>query len=70
VIGLHKTKGLVPTNSNVAKVKTMCAEIIDMIDKCSHILEPNRAEQIIFNHAIGQVINAQMSAVKALTVYS
>jgi hypothetical protein len=53
-------------DDEVATVKRACAYLIDIMDK--HLLDtPSSDKKIIVEHAITEVINAQMNVVKAIT---
>lgn len=53
-------------DDEVATAKRACAYLIDIMDK--HLLDnPSSDKKIIIEHAITEVINAQMNVVKAIT---
>lgn len=55
-------------NKEVYKVKELCAELIDIVhNSLSEKGDVSMAETILFDHAIGEILNAQMNAVKFLT---
>lgn len=56
-----------PSNDDeVATAKRACAYLIDLMDK--HLLDsPSSDKKLIIEHAITEVINAQMNVVKAIT---
>jgi hypothetical protein len=61
-------------NSEVDTVKRACAYLIDIIEKhredsSAHgTLTANR--EFLMNHAIGEIINAQMNVVKVITTFN
>ena len=58
-------------NTDVDTIKRACAYLIDVVEKHREehgqhgTLTANR--ELLMNHAIGEVINAQMNVVKAIT---
>lgn len=58
-------------NADVDTIKRACAYLIDVVEKHREehgqhgTLTANR--ELLMNHAIGEVINAQMNVVKAIT---
>ena len=50
----------------VKKVKEMCAEMAELL-KENYSNERSAVKSILFDHAIGEILNAQMSVVKVLT---
>lgn len=53
-------------DDEVATAKRACAYLIDIMDK--HLIDnPSSDKKIIIEHAITEVINAQMNVVKAIT---
>jgi hypothetical protein len=59
-------------DDKVAKAKELCAELADLLAEKN--IEENRKglsstelEIQLFNHAVGEILNAQMSVVKVLT---
>ena len=53
---------------NVTKVKVMFAEIAEMIKKDYQGESRHPLKSLLFDHAIGEILNAQMSVVKVLTL--
>lgn len=57
-------------NPQVDRVKELCAEVADILD--AEYRKRNIASSpmalTLFNHAIGEVLNAQMNVVKVLTL--
>jgi hypothetical protein len=60
-----------PSNDpSVQRAKELCAELADLMNKKYH--NPNMGTdrplyETLFQHAIGEILNAQMSVVKVLT---
>lgn len=53
----------------VQKAKELCAELADLLR--DHYEEKEvtfELESILFNHAVGEILNAQMNVVKVLTL--
>lgn len=57
-------------NEKVNKAKKLCAELADLVnDDVNSGPEPNsKLKTILFEQTIGQILNAQMNAVKILTL--
>jgi hypothetical protein len=51
----------------VEKVKRMCAELIDLMND-TRTPNDDYLKNVIFKHAMGEVLNAQMNVVKLLTL--
>lgn len=58
-----------PSNdTKVDKAKRLCAELADLLhEECSN-REPSEFGAILYNHTIGEILNAQMNVVKVLTL--
>jgi hypothetical protein len=63
-----------PSNDDkVGKAKQLCADLADLVHeeystrKFDHS-ELNKIDTLLFTHTIGEIINAQMNAVKVLTL--
>jgi hypothetical protein len=54
-------------DDKVGKVKCMFSELVDMLKEEQRNREHTEISTRIFDHAIGEIINAQMCAVKYLT---
>jgi hypothetical protein len=52
----------------VQRAKELCAELADLLNDHSNISEPTALSYNLFNHAIGEILNAQMNVVKVLTL--
>lgn len=60
-----------PSNRpDVDRVKEICAELIDMVHKSFDQVPVEPTQVILFEHTVGQILNAQMNAVKFLTLRS
>lgn len=60
-----------PANDDkVSKAKRLCAELADMVHNELYELDPdlNSLKVKLHDHAIGEILNAQMNAVKVLTL--
>jgi hypothetical protein len=53
---------------DVTKVKVMFAEIAEMMKKNYQGESKHPLKSLLFDHAIGEILNAQMSVVKVLTL--
>lgn len=58
-----------PANDDkISKIKTLCADLADIVnDVFMEKTSPSAQEVQIFNHTIGEILNAQMCAVKLIT---
>ena len=66
LIGLTDTDLDNEMDPTVKKVKEMCAEMAELL-KENYANERSAVKSILFDHAIGEILNAQMSVVKVLT---
>ena len=58
-----------PSNDpKVQRAKALCAEIADLLHDHISNKETNPLEQQLYNHTIGEILNAQMNVVKVLTL--
>lgn len=58
-----------PTNEDlVIKVKSMFAEIAELMKKDYHENNRHPLKSLLFDHAVGEVVNAQMAVVKLITL--
>ena len=68
----QKLVGLTFNPSNDPKVqraKELCAELADLLhDHVSRPSERGALENLLHNHAVGEILNAQMNVVKVLTL--
>lgn len=57
-----------PSNDDkVAKVKFMMAEIANLMKDAYNETEKSPVKSLLFDHAVGELVNAQMSVVKVIT---
>ena len=52
---------------NVQRAKELCAELADLVKDEFTQSECSALQRQLFDHAIGEILNAQMNAVKVLT---
>lgn len=53
----------------VQRAKELCAELADLLhDDFKSTAEPSLMKKDLYNHSIGQILNAQMNVVKVLTL--
>jgi hypothetical protein len=58
-----------PSNDpKVQKAKQLCAELADLINADYEDKAVTRLHATLFNHVIGEILNAQMNVVKLLTL--
>ena len=55
-------------DEKVLKAKRLCAELADLLHEDFSNKESYPLEQQLYNHAIGEILNAQMCVVKVLTM--
>ena len=53
---------------NVAKVKHMFAEIANIMKDEYNNNQKSPVKSLLFDHAVGEIVNAQMSIVKVITM--
>ena len=66
----HQLVGLDPDNlddSEVTKVKLLAAEMAEIL-KSNYEGERGPLKSLLFDHALGELINAQMAVVKVITL--
>ncbi len=58
-----------PSNDDkVSKAKRLCADLADLVkDEFDTSVHNSALQRQLFDHAIGEILNAQMNAVKVLT---
>lgn len=60
-----------PSNDDkVAKVKSMMAEIANLMKDAYNEEQKSPVKSLLFDHAVGELLNAQMSVVKVITFKS
>lgn len=58
-----------PSNDDkVARAKNLCAQLADLLNEENDSKDKTEFSQILFNHAVGEILNAQMCVVKVLTL--
>lgn len=55
-------------NDRVAKAKQLCAELADLVSDEYNTKENSYLSKALYDHTIGEILNAQMNAVKLLTL--
>jgi hypothetical protein len=80
VVGIQETKILSfgeilvgiefnPSNDDrVAQVKQKMAEIANILKDAYNDGEKSPVKSLLFDHAVGEIVNAQMSVVKVITL--
>lgn len=67
LVGLEKD---LTSEDKVTKVKSMIAEIADIMKDAYNEGQKSPVKSLLFDHAVGELANAQMSVVKVLTFKS
>lgn len=58
-----------PSNDDrVAKVKQLMAEVANIMKDAYNEDQKSPVKSLIFDHAVGEILNAQMSVVKVITM--
>lgn len=58
-----------PSNDDkVSKAKKLCAELMDLVNEERQNRETTQLESYLYNHTVGEILNAQMNVVKLLTL--
>jgi len=58
-----------PANDDkVAKAKRLCADLMDLAEEEFKNRETSKLSGILYNHTVGEILNAQMNVVKLLTL--
>lgn len=58
-----------PSNDDkVSKAKKLCADLADLVQEERAGRETTQLESQLYNHTIGEILNAQMNVVKLLTL--
>ena len=55
-------------DENVLRAKEICAELVNLMESHQHKTVQPAFAVTLFNHAIGEILNAQMNVVKVLTL--
>lgn len=55
-------------DDKVAKAKQLCAKLADLLQKDYMDQESTPLKNQLYNHTIGEILNAQMNVVKVLTL--
>ena len=67
LIGVEFTS---PNEGSVSKVKFMMAELANLMKDVYNEEERSPIKSLLFDHAVGEILNAQMSIVKVITFKS
>jgi hypothetical protein len=59
-----------PNEDKVAKVKSMMAEIANLMKDDYNTEQKSPVKSLLFDHAVGELVNAQMAVVKVITFKS
>lgn len=58
-----------PSNDDgVSKAKRLCAELMDLVESERQNKESSRLDNLLYQHTVGEILNAQMNVVKLLTL--
>ena len=55
-------------DEKVQRAKELCAELADLLNNHNDGHKPTELSQRLFNHTVGEILNAQMNVVKVLTL--
>lgn len=55
-------------DDKVTKAKRLCAELADLLKDEYNIRESSTLSAMLYQHTIGEILNAQMNVVKCLTL--
>lgn len=55
-------------DDKVSKAKQLCAELADLLNDDFYSSETSPLKSQLYNHAVGEILNAQMNVVKVLTL--
>lgn len=55
-------------DDKVAVAKRLCAQLMDLVNSERENRETTQLENILYNHTVGEILNAQMNVVKLLTL--
>ena len=59
------------SDTKVDRVKALCAELADIVNEEVGVINEDSAtalQKTLFNHTIGEILNAQMNIVKLITL--
>lgn len=65
LVGIHFN---VSGSDKVAKAKTLCAELADLLYEDYASKDSTFIKDKLMDHAVGEILNAQMNVVKVLTL--
>jgi len=58
-----------PANDDkVGKAKQLCADLMDLVQEEMDKRETSLLSGLLYNHTVGEILNAQMNVVKLLTL--
>lgn len=58
-----------PSNDDkVSQAKNLCAQLMDLVQSEFATRETSTLSNILYNHTVGEILNAQMNVVKLLTL--
>ena len=57
-----------PETDDVTKVEKLFAEVAEIMKKNYNDTPKHPVKSLLFDHAVGEIVNAQMSVVKVLTL--
>lgn len=52
----------------VGRAKQLCADLMDLVNEQRNNKETSPLANILYNHTVGEILNAQMNVVKLLTL--
>jgi hypothetical protein len=55
-------------NEKVQKAKELCAELANLLKDSYTESERTPVKSLLFDHAVGEILNAQMTVVKVITL--
>lgn len=55
-------------NEKVQKAKELCAELANLLKDAYTESERTPVKSLLFDHAVGEILNAQMTVVKVITM--
>lgn len=55
-------------DDKVSKAKQLCAELMDLVDTELSGREISKLGALLYQHTVGEILNAQMNVVKVLTL--